>query len=244
MIFVPERGNIVPATMVASAIMGLLTTFGLFLVALTPETPATMEISPTAAVVTEGKYLTTTIEVTTLTPVNVFKGVINFDSEKMKVERIDYNTSIADLWTEKPWYENGDGTIAFAGGTTMPGGFVGTGTLLTITFLSLNPGTAKVTISDALILKHDGLGTETDLATPLEGIFTVVPEDATAPATKNSEIVVRDPKLTADLNTDGLVTISDLSVFFVYLTTNNLKGDLNNDQRISTADLSILISQM
>jgi Cohesin domain/Dockerin type I domain len=237
-------GNIIPATLAASAIMALMTTFSFFLVALSPGYIASMELSPTAAVVSLGNTFTTNVEVEAFAPVNAFTGVITFDPTKLQVVKIDYNTSIADLWAEAPWYENGAGTVKFAGGSTKVGGFTGRGSVVTITFRTLAPGDANVRITDAAVLQHDGLGTEAALAAPIDGIFTVVTGNTTATPAKETEVVVRDPKLTGDLNYDGTVTVTDISIFFVHMTTGNTASDLNKDGRISTTDLSILIGQM
>ena len=237
-------GNIIPATLAASALMGFLTTVSFFMMSLTPSViQTTMELSPTAAVVSLGEEFTTTVFVSSDTPVNAFTGVVRFDPERLRVARIDYNTSIANLWAEEPWYKNGDGTIHFAGGTTQSGGFTGRGELITITFIADAGGETPVTIDDAQILKYDGIGTEVDIAPTIDSIFTVVQPPTPMPPTE-SAITVRNPLLSGDLNGDNLVTLADVSIFFFYLTTMNKNGDLNGDGRISTTDLSILLGQM
>ncbi len=238
-------GNIVPATLAASAVVGFLTSFSFFVMSLSPSVVQTsMELTPTAAVVSIGESFTTTVHVSSLTPVNAFTGVVTFDPEHLSVTSIDYNTSIANLWAEEPWYKNGEGTIHFAGGTTLPSGFTGRGELITITFVTKSGGETPVKISNAQILKHDGIGTEVELAPSIDSIFTVVTSPTTPVRAIDSAITVRNPLLTGDLNSDGVVTLADLSIFFVYVTTMNKRGDLNNDGRISTTDLSILLGQM
>ncbi len=241
-----NAGNILPATMAASAIMGFLASMSFFLVSLSTDSyMATMDLTPTATVVTLGETFTTSVVVKANTPVNAFMGIVTFDPAQLQVARIDYNISIADLWAEEPWYKNGDGTIHFAGGTTQPGGFTGEGTVLTITFMSVGAGEAPVRITEAEVLRHDGLGSEATLGMPIDALFTVLPEQKTV-ATQHNEtaVVVRDPSLVGDLNDDGKVSVGDLSIFFTYLATGNTRGDLNGDGRISTIDLSILVSQM
>jgi len=242
----PSRGNIIPATLTASAIMGFLASLSFFMVAVSPVDPvAEVSLSPAAAVVNLGGTFTTDLILQADEPINAFTGYVYFDSTKLRVEKIDYNTSIADLWAEEPWYKNGDGTIHFAGGTTRQGGFVGSGTIISITFTSIDAGSADVNLDKIQVLRHDGLGTEAPLATPIDALFTIT--DAATPVEKvqpMTAVTVRDPQLTADLNQDGTVSVTDLSIFFVHLTTGNRASDLNGDGRISTTDLSILISQM
>ena len=241
-----SRGNIIPATLTASAIMGFLATISFFMVAVSPVgTVAEVSLSPAAAVVNLGNTFTTSLELTANEPINAFTGQISFNPNTLRVEKIDYNVSIADLWAEEPWYKNGDGTIHFAGGTTQPGGFIGTGSILTITFTTINAGSANVSLNDVMVLRHDGLGSEAPLAAPIDGLFTIV-SDAPRVAQPQSEtaVIVRDPNRRGDLNNDGTVSVTDVSIFFVHLAIGNEASDFNDDGRISTADLSILISQM
>lgn len=126
------RGNTITyPVFIAGAIFALLA-----LVNTVNKPPALTNINlvPNTTVVNNGGVFTTDVVVSSETSVNVFAGTITFDPAFSSVEDIRYNTSIADLWTDEPWYENGDGTITFAGGTTQPGGFVGAGQLMTITF--------------------------------------------------------------------------------------------------------------
>jgi hypothetical protein len=237
------NGTIVQATLAASALLGLVS--GLGFLALTvagPSDIATMELTPRAAVVTAGEAFIATVVVDSSVPVNAFTGVVVFDPTALAVTKIDYNTSIADLWAEAPWYKNGAGTIHFAGGTTRSGGFVGRGTIVSITFTAIAPGEAPVMIREAQVLKHDGLGSAVTLTTPLDSIFTIT----SSPLLPDnlSTVTVRDPLKTGDLNQDRVVSMADISIFLMYATTLNQKGDLNDDGRVSTTDLSILVGQI
>lgn len=179
-------------------------------------------------------------------PVNVFKGVVHFDPSILKIESIDYNTSIADLWAERPWYHNGAGTLSFTGGTTRRGGFLGTGDLITITFRTLQEGSAAINIDEVRILKHDGLGTDTQTPEPIDTIFTVENAELEKQTVLQKNIkgptmqVVSEP-IHTDLNADGKQSIADVSIFMGDLATKNLRSDFNNDGKVNTADLSILL---
>lgn len=240
------RGNILPATMAASALMALLSSVGYFWVSLQEETYTTrMDLVPTAAVLTLGDSFSTSVVLEADTPINAFTGVVTFDPQQLQVARIDYNTSIADLWAEEPWYKNGDGTIHFAGGTTDSGGFTGEGMILTITFTSIGAGDATVRIKNASVLRHDGFGTETALQPPIDGLFTVATPATETVSTNQpaTTVSVRDESLVGDINNDGKVSIGDMSSFLTYLATGDSRGDLNRDGRVSVVDLSILVSQ-
>jgi hypothetical protein len=231
--------------MAAGAIMALLSTVSYFWVSQSDNTyTASMELVPTAAVLTLGENFQTSVVLGATTPINAFTGVVTFDPNQLQVAKIDYNTSIADLWAEEPWYKNGDGTIHFAGGTTDSGGFVGSGVVLTITFTSIGAGDAPVRITRAAVLRHDGFGTEATLEPSIDGLFTVTTNERTVVTNDTvTTVSVRDTSLTGDLNGDGRVSIGDMSTFLTHLATGDSRGDLNGDGRVSVVDLSILVTQ-
>lgn len=206
---------------------------------------ADLRIEPTQQTTTIGETFTVDVVVESNAAANVFAGDLSFDPTVLTVQRIDYNTSIADLWAERPWYHNGDGTLNFAGGTTQPGGFVGTGKLITITFAALKTGSGAVMIDEARILKHDGLGTETVLAEPIDSIVTVTPRKDTQEVLRTSgprtNYVVTEEHPQTDLNDDGQQTIADVSIFMGHLATRNERSDFNEDGKVNLADLSILM---
>lgn len=187
--------------------------------------------------VTVGSSFTVDVIVSSDVAVNVFAGNINYDQNTASVKEIEYNTSIANLWTEEPWYKNGDGTIKFAGGTTEPGGFVGNGKLMTITFEAENIGRQNLTISNAHILEHDGLGTETNVLNT-ELFITINTNDVNV-AMQSVTIFITDSKF--DLTGDNKVGLADISAFFTAMFRNDLRADFNNDGKVNTADLSLLL---
>lgn len=206
---------------------------------------AHMRLEPHSGLITLDDTIQVSVVVSSNVPVNVFKGLIRFNSDNLYVSSIDYNTSIADLWAEEPWYSNGDGTINFIGGTTRSGGFSGEGTLIVITFKAKSLGESKVTMDEARILKHDGLGTEATLTAPIDALFDVEPAsltDETVLATS-----VTGPTLTVvhevpntDLNHDGKQTIADISIFMNDLVKQNPRSDFNADGVVNLKDLSII----
>ncbi len=236
-----HRGNIIPATLAASAILGMIASVSLFFFQDT-QTAAVgnFSLSPSAAVVSTENTVTFDLLVTADTSVNAFGGTLIFDESVLAVEKIDYNTSIADLWAKAPWYEKGSGTISFGGGTTKPGGFVGQGILLTITFKARTPGKAAVSVQEIQILEHDGYGTPLTTDTEIDSILTIVPR--TPSHEEKSIVIVRSENLSSDLNGDGAVSLKDASIMLGYLATGDLRGDLNGDSRVSLGDMSTLMS--
>lgn len=208
---------------------------------------ADMRLQPNSGTLVVDETLVVQVVVEAATPVNVFKGLLTFDPARLVIERIDYNTSIADLWAERPWYSNGAGTLNFIGGTTKPGGFTGTDTLITVTFRARQPGDAKITFADVRILKHDGLGSDANVATPIDSLFTVetvTPEDMTVlnkPTTIES-VVVLPEAINTDLNGDGKLSFTDQSIFMVHLASQNPRSDFNKNGSVGIDDLSIMLN--
>ena len=240
----PNAGFIVPPSIAASVILSIIAVTGVYLLPTETE-DTTIMLNPGTFVSAPGETFTVKIETTSDIPVNAFKGIITFNEETLAVASIDYNTSLADLWAEEPWYENGAGTIGFAGGTTRPGGFTGTDTLLTVTFTALTPGNGNLILRDTQVLMHDGQGTEATLTNYIDTLFTVsarVPEELITHEVKSAaEVIVLSELPNPDLTSDGKVNTADLSIFLLLLPTNNPKGDFNNDGKVNTADLSILL---
>ncbi len=207
---------------------------------------ADMQVEATNQTPTVNNPFTVEIIVTSTEPVNVFKGTLVFDPNVLKIEAIDYNTSIADLWAERPWYSNGEGTLNFIGGTTRPGGHTGKDQIIKVTFIPKVIGETIITMEEVVILRHDGLGTEVTVEKPIDRIFEITAEDrsgetlADKPIEQGPTIYITPEKKSTDLNGDGKQTLSDTSIFMAHLATQNLRSDFNNDGAVNLKDLSIL----
>lgn len=211
----------------------------------TPQDSASIQLDPTAATTVVGEPFTVKVVVTSEVPANAYSGLIIFDHTVLQVESISYNTSIADLWVTEPWYQNGDGTISFAGGTTRAGAFTGEGTLLTITFLPTAVGEGSVDITDATVLAHNGFGSELQLAPSIDALFTDESLTEEADSLGSGQSSSRFTSIPAppqyDLNDDGVVNMRDISIFMPHLFTNNARYDFNRDGSVNLADFSMLL---
>jgi len=202
---------------------------------------------PDSATISVGEEFDVSVVVESPVSVNVFKGDLRFNENVLAVQSITYNTSLADIWAEEPWYSNGAGTLNFIGGTTQPGGFIGEGKLITITFAAIGSGDGSVWIDDARVLQHDGYGTETTVITPIDALFSV-PEATSKQSVvyeqsgEKSEIVVVPEKKSTDLNQDGKQNMVDVSMFMVDLAKKNDRSDFNQDGKVTMSDFSILLN--
>jgi hypothetical protein len=235
MLTMHHRGFSLPALLMASALVAAVAVAGLTTIG-----EANLRIEPNAMSALTGETIEVSIVVDATSPVNVFAGDLAFDPEVLSVSAIEYNTSIADLWVTRPWYDNGAGTLNFGGGTTKVGGFSGTGTLINITFKTQAPGDGAVAITNGRILRHDGLGSDVELPSSIDSVIMV---QGTAPVSQGvTRVLVTDTPLSPDLNADGEVTFADASIMMLNLFGNNPRYDLNRDGEINRADLALVLT--
>lgn len=235
-----SNGHIVVASLVASAMLSVITAFGLMTPTLTRVPTIGMSLSPTAGVATIGNVFTVSVLVEADAPVNAYTGIVHFNPDVVQVTSIDYNTSIADLWAVAPWYKNGDGTIHFAGGSTRSGGFMGTDSLLTITFMAIAPGQTSLTLREVLVLFHDGLGTQAELTPSIDTLLTVTKDQSVLHPVATA-ITIRTGTPRTDLSGDGLTSLTDVSIFMLHLGSKNSTSDFNRDGHINLIDASLLL---
>jgi len=239
-----SRGNILPTALIAGVVVAISSIVGVFWLE-NEDVEADIRLLPNKLTAVLNEPTTVTIEVESIIPVNVFAGEVRFDPDSLHVDKIDYNTSVADLWAEKPWYSNGDGTINFAGGTTRVGGFTGAAKLLTITFVPTRTGSSLITLSHARILQHDGLGTDATLAPPIDALLVIEDEmeqkTIVEKTNEQTRTVTLSNQPTTDLNQDGRQTIQDVSIFLLDITTGNERSDFNQDGQVDLNDLSIIL---
>ena len=141
------KGTAVPFALAIAGVVSTLTIAGLMANSFSAYPQADMRTEADLKTRSIGEMFQVKLVVESSVPVNAFSGDLSFNTEILTVERIDYNTSIADLWVKEPWYSNGGGIITFAGGTTKQGGFTGTDTLLTITFTTHKEGQGFIGIN-------------------------------------------------------------------------------------------------
>ncbi len=240
-----EQGNVTAYTLVASTIVAFLAIVGVTTVPspYEPKSVADMHIEPEENRLYVGETFAVDVVLFSSVPVNVFAGEVQFDQTALQIQSIDYNISVAELWTERPWYDNGQGTLNFAGGTYKTGGFVGEATLITITFKTLRPSETDLTIHAPRVLLHDGLGSDANLRPTIDSIVTVDTTTNLATHTHDFTYAILQNPPSTDLNGDGKQTIADISIFMINITGNNPRFDFNLDGDVNLKDLNILMSK-
>ncbi len=242
-----KKGAVAQAALAASAFLAIIAVFGISILPDKEKEGVSMEIEPTTKVTTIGDTFDIHITVRSTVPVNVFHGELNFDHNVLAIRSIDYNTDMADLWAEEPWYSNGAGTMNFTGGTTRDGGFSGEGSLITVTFETLQTGKGAISLNKSRILLHDGLGTDADLTKPISTIITVDDSETSADKNKADQqsiettyTVIKELPST-DLNSDGKQSMADISIFMLNIAGSDPKYDFNLDGEVNIKDLNILL---
>jgi hypothetical protein len=208
-------------------------------VILSDEFPAAMYLTPITATVEQGATQQFNVMVKSQVPVNAFAGEVVFDNKKFNVVDISYNTDMADLWVDEPWYNRAQNNIYFAGGTTDPDGFTGEESLITVTLQAVQTGDAAFSLHNPRILAHDGLGRDVSLVTPLDSLFTIdtTPYAVAIPNPSDNHVVVVVDLPPLDVNQDGRLGFQDVGVLLLSIGSNEPKHDFTGDGQVTWADI-------
>lgn len=90
--------------------------------------------------------------------VNAAQATINFPPDLLEVKSISKDGSVFTLWPAEPSFSNTAGRISFSGGVPAPG-VTGIGKILIVNFKVKKTGDAVLSITDGVLLKADGKGT-------------------------------------------------------------------------------------
>ncbi len=141
---------------------------------------ATLNAIPSGTIVKKGDLVTVRLAVSPEgIAINNSEGVLHFPTNILSVVSVSKGGSIFSLWVEEPAFSNAGGTVTYNGGIPNPGFSGSSGTVLTVTFLAKQPGTATISLTDAAVRANDGNGT--DVLSGTRGAQITV-TDTSAPA--------------------------------------------------------------
>jgi len=101
------------------------------------------------------------LRVSASTPVNTFSGMLLYPKGKLELMSLNDGNSVINLWLTKP--TGGTDGIVFEG--LVPGGYSGNdGMLFTAFFKAKEPGSAEVSLDNAVFLRNDGSGSAEDVS--------------------------------------------------------------------------------
>jgi hypothetical protein len=176
--------------------------------------------------VTVGETVTLNLVAQADEPINVISTSVQIPTTLVDLLEFSKTNSVIDLWSDEPRTENG--LLRFSGGIVRTGGFVGQGTILTLTIRPHTEGVAKFEISDSRMYAHDGTGREVACSTNALTLW-VRPEGNPSP----------------DINADARVNMLDIGILSTHLFFRyNSAYDLNRDGVIDFADMQILFSHL
>lgn len=178
-------------------------------------------------ILTVGDVFFTDVMVFSDTPINAVEGSLSYPADILELEDISLDGSILDLWPKTPAFSNASGTAMWSGGTIRPGGFWGSGKVLNIAFVAKKAGKADVQFTKALFAAYDGKGT---ILTPVQEklSYTIRP--------------LERPSL--DFNNDRTINFTDINLWIIgYFRSYDPRYDLNADGKVNLSDLSIFLSR-
>lgn len=162
--------------------------------------------------------------------INVIGSTITYPPLGLSVEDIRFDDSPINLWVQEPVTQQELGVISFGGGIVLDEeqGFSGTSTILHVTFKTLKEGISPIQLEGALLLAHDGNGTN---------VLT---------RAQNISIYTRGEAYpTPDVNGDGILTLKDVTETYLQTFTEyDHHYDINNDKQISATDVSLLYAML
>jgi len=193
------------------------------------ERSATLGLSPELGAYPVGSAFTVDVYAATdQIAINAAEASVLFPVDRLRVVRVSKEGSIFSLWPVEPVFSNEEGTVRFAGGLPSPGFLGNFGRIITVTFSVVNEGVSVVELSGGYLLANNGFGTDV-LREMRHAVYT-------------TQVAGRRR---ADINGDGRVDVSDLSVVLASLGRRGaeVRGDLNNDGRINFQDISIVLAE-
>lgn len=167
-------------------------------------------------------------------PVNAVNIEVDYPEDKLDVFSIDTGESVITIWTEDP-YDTGS-TVLFSGGTFRRG-FVGEHLIGTVNFLPRESGSFTFSVSDLQLLAGDGSGTEVSVKKTDEQVVVV---DAINQDGVVTGLVTFD--VATDIDGDGNVSLSDVSIFMSAWRKGTTVYDFNGDKRMTFVDFAIILS--
>ena len=118
---------------------------------------ATISVHATPTNIGVGDLVRVDVLLDSAIPINAFSGNLQYSSTLLEPIAVSDGNSIVSMWITRPAVRDADAPITFSGIT--PGGFSGTGGILFSAFFRVTAvGTARVSLSDAEVLRNDGEG--------------------------------------------------------------------------------------
>jgi hypothetical protein len=189
-----------------------------------------------------GEQFTIDVYVTAHVPVNAVDLTLDFPKDYITITGIDTGESVITLWTEEPSVK---GTSVVMRGGTFRKGFLGDHLIATINAKATQTGVADFSVDSVTLLAGDGSGSKVSVAKTgeEEKSFFIIDEQG---AVKNSDSVGVKGEvsvvLVTDIDSDGVVTLGDISRFMGAWSGKTAVYDFNGDGIMSFRDFGIILA--
>lgn len=170
-------------------------------------------------------------------PVNAVDITLTFNQNNVEALSVDKGQSVLTIWTKEPTIENGKVTMS---GGTFRKGFVGEHKIATISLRAKQTGQSTLDAANVSLLAGDGKGTPVKIA-DADGshLSLYVYDEKSDPAKIGVDVAV---SLLTDIDSDGKVSLKDVSVFMGAWANSSHVYDFNKDGRMTFSDFSIILA--
>lgn len=204
-------------------------------------TRATLYFVPASeSALTVGDTVEIDVNINAAVPINALGTTIDYPEDMIEIIGISKARSFLDLWTEETAIKEDDGILRFSGGTLRKGGLAGIGTALTLTVRAKAPGDATFTFEDAEVHAHNATGDV--VPTELRSLSYTITEIGSS-----GEIgtAAASTAPNADFDGKGGITLVDMSILTMRIFSDyDARYDLNRDGSLNLSDLSIFFTEM
>ena len=170
-------------------------------------------------------------------PVNAVDITLTFNQNNVEALSVDKGQSVLTIWTKEPTIENGKVTMS---GGTFRKGFVGEHKIATISLRAKQTGQSTLDAANVSLLAGDGKGTPVKIADADGSHLSLYVYDEKAdPAKIGVDVAV---SLLTDIDSDGKVSLKDVSAFMGAWANSSHVYDFNKDGRMTFSDFSIILA--
>ena len=189
-----------------------------------------------------GETIDIDVNVNASVPINAFGATLSFPQNLIEVVGISKEKSFLDLWTEETAIKEHEGQVHFSGGTLRKGGLTGVATAITITVRAKSAGEAQLQFDETQVLANNGKGEY--IESEKRKLDLTIDDPMTADPSANTS--GKDQTFSfADFNGTGTVSLVDMSILTIHLfAPYDGKYDLNKDGILNLSDLSVFFVQM
>jgi hypothetical protein len=176
-------------------------------------------------------------------PLNVVSGTIVFPANRLAVSVAKPEDTFVDVWLVDPEVDTEKGEVHFAGGSSSKTGLTERGKILELTITSSSNQYADLQLKDLETFGRDGRGTALKTGGRtyvVVGETNITPSGSGGGGASEVRSVLVDR---ADLNKDGGVGLSDVSILLLSMVSDyDSQYDLNSDGAVGLGDFSALIT--